>query len=68
MVTREKYFTEKNIDFVSEEFLSVAGERSAPVSDLLDPLHSCLLIVDMQRYFLSEDSHAFIPSSEAIIP
>lgn len=30
--------------------------------------HSALLILDMQRYFLDESSHAHIPSALAIIP
>ena len=32
------------------------------------PMKSALLILDMQRYFLDEDSHAYIPSAEAILP
>ena len=34
----------------------------------LNPEHSALLILDMQRYFFEEASHAFIPSGKAIIP
>ena len=32
------------------------------------PEKSALLILDMQRYFLDADSHAHIPSAEAILP
>lgn len=32
------------------------------------PEHSALLIVDMQKYFLKDSSHAYIPSAQAIIP
>jgi len=32
------------------------------------PAKSALLILDMQRYFLEKDSHAYIPSAEAILP
>ena len=32
------------------------------------PVRSALLILDMQRYFLDADSHAYIPSAEAILP
>ena len=35
---------------------------------IFSPGCSALLILDMQRYFLDEDSHASIPSMEAIIP
>ncbi len=33
-----------------------------------DPSMSALLILDMQSYFLDQNSHAFIPSAEAIVP
>lgn len=29
---------------------------------------SALMVVDMQQYFLNEDSHAFVPSSQSILP
>lgn len=29
---------------------------------------SALLILDMQRYSLDADSHAFVPSAESILP
>ncbi len=32
------------------------------------PHESALLILDMQRYFLEEPSHAYIPSAPAIVP
>jgi len=32
------------------------------------PEHSALLIIDMQRYFLDERSHAYVPSSSPVIP
>lgn len=32
------------------------------------PAQSALLIVDMQRYFLDESSHAYIPAADAILP
>ena len=31
------------------------------------PKESALLVIDMQRYFLERDSHAYIPASEAIV-
>ena len=33
-----------------------------------DRRHSALLILDMQDYLLSADSHAYIPSAQAILP
>ena len=34
----------------------------------IDPDHVALLVLDMQEYFLSERSHAYIPAASAIIP
>jgi isochorismate hydrolase len=34
----------------------------------LKPDKSALLVIDMQRYFLDESSHAFIPSAACIVP
>jgi len=34
----------------------------------LVPRRSALVIVDMQRYFLEDSSHAFIPAARAIVP
>lgn len=63
---KEIYFTPETIDARAKEFL-----------DSLPPKHTkpgginqsaALLVLDMQRYFLDKDSHAFIPSAEAVIP
>jgi len=32
------------------------------------PREAALLVIDMQRYFLDEESHAFLPSAPAIVP
>ncbi|MEK7590662.1 MAG: isochorismatase family cysteine hydrolase [Patescibacteria group bacterium] len=42
---------------------SVQKRRIAP-----DFARAALLIVDMQRYFLDEKSHAFVPTGAAILP
>jgi bifunctional isochorismate lyase/aryl carrier protein len=63
------YFTKKSIE-----------RKSVVMRDAfrgLNPIHSnfnfnirksALLVLDMQKYFLIRDSHAFIPSLPAIIP
>ncbi len=33
-----------------------------------NPVHSALLILDMQRFFLDKDSHAYVPDASVIIP
>ncbi len=62
------YFTKENIEEKSNKILSKINElvhvRDIPFS----PERSALVVMDMQRYFLEEKSHAFIPSANAIIP
>jgi nicotinamidase-related amidase len=69
MNLREKYFTEENF---REEVSAIlddirkSGGRHRPVD--LSGAYPALLVTDMQQYFLSPESHAFIPSAETIIP
>ncbi len=62
---KEKYFT---MDTISATAASIA--RKLPVNRhaaAFSPAKSALLIIDMQRYFLCSDSHAFMPAATAII-
>lgn len=65
---KEKYFTFENIDNESELLFSqlqlCRTEKDIPFS----PKNSALLILDMQKFFLDQSSHAYIPSSDAVIP
>jgi len=63
---KETYFTQDNI---AVEGTMMA--KSLPVNRraaAFSPTDSALLVIDMQRYFLSADSHAFLPAAQAIIP
>jgi len=62
---KEAYFTPGNIDSVAAEMLSEVAPRGRIG---FVPERSALLVIDMQRYFLDETSHAFVPSSRAIVP
>jgi bifunctional isochorismate lyase/aryl carrier protein len=63
---REKYFTPDNIAAEAAAMASALPiNRRAAAFSLAD---SALLIIDMQRYFLCEHSHAFLPAAPAIIP
>ncbi len=68
MTSKEKYLTESNIDSIADSLLG----RISQLTDLhqLPELTgtSALLIIDMQDYFLDEESHAYVPSSGTIIP
>lgn len=65
---KEKYFTDANIDLRSDSFLeeikSFSRDRILP--DIR--ANTALLVLDMQDYFLNVNSHAYVPSSGAIIP
>ena len=65
---RSVYFTHENIDAKSKDILKNLRDYGRGVSIPFQPEHSALLILDMQRYFLDERSHAFIPSAAPIIP
>lgn len=64
---KEAYFTPKNIDEKSREFLIKLKEMNLAKARPLKAGKPALLILDMQNYFLDEKSHAFVPSSQAII-
>jgi len=62
---KEAYFTRESIRGKSLEMLESVHDMRH-----LQPLvgeHCALLVLDMQKYFFSESSHAFIPSAEAIV-
>ncbi len=62
---KETYFTRENI---AAEAAAMAAElpinrRAAAFA----PQRAALLVIDMQSYFLREDSHAFLPAAPAIV-
>jgi len=67
-VNKERYFTAELIGHKSREMLEEVKELRARHDLKLSPKRSALLILDMQRYFLEESSHAFVPAARAIIP
>ncbi len=65
---KEPYFTEQNLVSATTNILNNVKQYSGRGSIDLNINRSALLVVDMQNFFLSSDSHAFVPSAEAIIP
>ena len=65
---KELYFTKDTIDMEAKKFLTALHYLRKKKEVVLRPDASALLVLDMQRYFLEEDSHAYIPSAKAIIP
>lgn len=65
---KEAYFQPETIQSLSNQWLRTYRR---PGKDLRQPFkieEACLLILDMQRYFLDESSHAWVPSGPVIIP
>jgi len=65
----------KHSYFTSDSIHQKAGEMLAELVDFRQkrarpfvPEVSALLVLDMQKYFLQADSHAYIPSAPAIVP
>jgi bifunctional isochorismate lyase/aryl carrier protein len=64
---RECYFTSKSIHEKSWEMLQELKRYRKGRKIDLKTGHAALLILDMQRFFLDEISHAHIPSASAIV-
>lgn len=65
---KTRYFTAENIDAKSREFLERIERFRKRTRIAFTPERSALLILDMQRYFLEESSHAHVPSATTIVP
>lgn len=66
---KEDYISKENISAKSKKWLEdLEGYAKNRTRFKFQPFSSALLVMDMQRFFLDEESHAFIPSSKAIIP
>lgn len=64
---KEVYFTEETLNKDSAGMLKEIYYVKKPRQFETDLSDSALLVLDMQDYFLSPVSHAFVPSSPAII-
>lgn len=64
---KTQYFTEGNIQEKSNFWFNELDDKSMIKTDRLFIENSALLILDMQRFFFDSDSHACMPSAQAII-
>ncbi|MGB9722126.1 MAG: hypothetical protein ACPL28_11700 [bacterium] len=65
---KEGYFNPRNIQSKARSYIQEIRELyHFPAIDF-DINTSALLVIDMQKYFLDKNSHAFLPSAPAIIP
>lgn len=67
MVMKEQYYTAETLIVQSTKFIEELEEYRARHPWQLHKDKVALLIIDMQDFFLVEDSHAYIPSAKAII-
>lgn len=68
MIPKEKYFDEVIINVAATQMQKRLTEFGFKSFREFDASNCALLVLDMQNYFLDESSHAFIPSSNAIMP
>jgi bifunctional isochorismate lyase / aryl carrier protein len=61
---KEEYFTKENIGSVSFSIIRKLGIENRITCSIKN---TALLVLDMQKYFLEKESHAYIPSSGAIL-
>jgi bifunctional isochorismate lyase/aryl carrier protein len=66
---KEPYYTPETIKANSQKLLSfVEPLRQRHADIIFRSEKAALLVLDLQEYFLQDDSHAFIPSAPAILP
>jgi isochorismate hydrolase len=65
---KSAYFSRENIDDASEAMLRRLEKSSKRHRCTFTPHKAALLVLDMQKFFLDESSHAFVPSAPPIVP
>jgi len=66
---KSAYFTTRTINRKSAQMMEMLNDLDLVHTSLkINPKKAALLVLDMQKYFLEKDSHAYIPSALAIIP
>jgi len=65
---KEEYFTDRTRAQKSRELLAlVSNYQHRHINQKFIPGYAALIVLDMQYYFLDPDSHAFVPSAQAIL-
>lgn len=62
------YFTLSSIERKAHQMLGKLADLRQHHILRFRPREAALLVIDMQRYFLDEESRAFLPSAPAIVP
>ncbi|MHA1222738.1 MAG: isochorismatase family protein [Candidatus Heimdallarchaeaceae archaeon] len=64
---KKRYFTKENCETKVKLWLEECEKTKSYKPFNFNPSTVALLVIDMQNYFLDENSHAFVPSSKDII-
>jgi len=64
---KEQYYSEQSIDSQADKFMNTIEFLVEERDWELSKTRSALIVLDMQKYFIDENSHAFIPSGKAIV-
>ena len=65
---KEAYFDLDNLQTLSKQWLESFGKPGKALRQPFNIQVAGLLVLDMQRYFVDENSHANVPSAAVIIP
>jgi bifunctional isochorismate lyase/aryl carrier protein len=70
MPRKKHYATERTLPRRTREWMEALGAEAGHHRERLDllPDTTALLIIDMQKYFLTPNEHAFLPAGVAVIP
>jgi nicotinamidase-related amidase len=66
-MAKTRYMTPANRESKVQEYLADVHPNGLSRGPAFDMNSSALLVLDMQRYFFEEESHAYLPSSAAIL-
>lgn len=64
---KEHYFKENSTCKVAEKMLAGLKKKVKVHEVKYIPEESALLVLDMQKYFIDETSHAFVPGAKAVV-
>jgi bifunctional isochorismate lyase/aryl carrier protein len=65
---KERYFSLDSLDGLAESWMNTYSRDSKSAAQPFVMGRAALLILDMQRYFLEEESHACVPAAVDLIP
>ncbi len=70
MPRKKRYATEKPLPRRTRKWMETLEAKAGHRRERLDPLPdaTALIIIDMQKYFLTPNEHAFLPAGVAVIP